>query len=237
MTSTLKKLFSALSVIGAMMLVTEVILAAVFYFGGFITKQKVTDIVKVIQGQLQTPPEKQAEEKTPQTPLDIKRSEQLQKAVALWEKEKKVQEDNIEAAKEAAESMRRELETVRAEIDARRSELDSRIAAFNAQKAAEIAAEKDARFQEAVKTYGQMEPKDVAELLYDLPDKEVVRYLRAFKTALRAEVLTEIKKVDETKGPRVPGGSRMNRAAKLQEILSGGYAEPPAETASAAATN
>ncbi|MCD6404444.1 MAG: hypothetical protein J7M19_01300 [Planctomycetes bacterium] len=237
MKSTLKRLFSALSVIGAMMLVTEVILATVLYFGGFVTKQKVTDIVKVVQGELQTPSEEEVKEEAPQTPLEIKRSDQLEKAVALWEKEKKAQEEDIDTAKEAAESMRRELETVRAETDARRRELDSRIAAFNTQKATEIAAEKDARFQEAVKTYSQMEPKDVAELLYDLPDKDVVRYLKAFKTTLRAEILTEIKKVDKKEQPRVPGDGRMNRAAALQEILSGGYAEPPAETASAAATN
>jgi len=236
--SLFEKVLQPLSLVAAMILVSEVILAAVFYYSGTVTKEKVADIVKVVQGSLVSPPEPPKDEaeaaavKAKQLPVEVKSQDQLEKAIADWGKLRKDEEAALASEKQAVESMARELDGVRAELDTKEKGLRKRTADFDAAKAAADVAAKDQGFLEAVKTYSVMEAKDVAKLLNGLDDAVVVRYLRAFKTPLTAEVLTELMKIDEQNPPTA--GQKINRAARLQEIISGVQAAPPRAAVAAA---
>ena len=200
---------------------------------GVITMQKADDIVKVIQGELASPPETGADQEAARTPREIKSEEELKRVVREWQKERERQEDDLRARKEAIDSMQRELENVRVAIDMRQQEFDKREADFQAARAAELAAAKDEGFRATVTRYEKMEEKDVAESFYGLADDDVLKYLRVFKPSFGAGVLTEIKKIDEES----PGWQRdrPNRAARLQEILAGGWTAPAARAAEMAA--
>jgi len=213
------KLLQVLSLVAAMIFASQIVLAVVLYFAGVLTCQKAADVVKVVQGRLVSPPEEPAKVERALEPYEIKSQQELQQAVADWQTSKKQQEDALAAERQAIESMKRELETVRLELDAKETQLQKRTADFESAKAAEDAAARDKGFQDAVATYSAMETKDVAQLLYGLTDDVVVRYLKAFKTGFRAEVLTQIKKFDEQYEPAAPG--KINRAARLQEMIRG----------------
>ncbi len=217
MKKLLKGLFSALSLVGALVLVTGLVLAAVMYFSGAITRGKVEDIVKVVQGELASPPAEEAAEEVQPTALTIQSEEELKKAVAAYEKQKAAREEKFRLHKEAIDSMLRELSTVTAALDKRATELSEREAAFEAARAAQAAAESDEGFRAAVAAYAKMDPKDVAGLLYGLTDDEILRYLRAFKTSFSAEVLARMKRLDEEKHPE----QELNRAARLLEKFHG----------------
>jgi len=246
MKSLFEKILQPLSLVAAMILVSEVILAAVFYYSGAVTREKVADIVKVVQGSLVSPPEPPKDEaeaaaaKAKQAPVEVKSQSQLQKAIADWDKLRRDTEASLASEKQAGESMARELDGVRAELDTREKNLRKRTADFAAASAAADAAARDQGFLEAVKTYSAMEAKDVAMLLNGLDDAVVVRYLRAFKTPLTAEVLAELMKIDQQNPPAagqqnpLAPGQRINRAARLQEIISGGQAAPPQAAVAAA---
>lgn len=227
---------SAMDVIGliaTLIIISIAIVIVVIVFAGVLTARKGEDLAKVMSGRLATPIEAVTPvETTVATPLEIKTQEELRGAVEEWNRDREAQVEEIAAQKDALNSMRRELETVKSELDAQHRDLQARIKAFEEAKTAEEAAAGDAAFVEAVKTYGLMDAKVVAELLYGYGDREAVRYLRAFKTNFRAEVLTEIKKIDDTNPMGLTRGS-VNRAAKLQEILSGGAVDmaAPATTA------
>ena len=234
MKSLITKLIQTLSLVAAMILLTQIILVAVLYFSGTVDDRKVSDIVKVLQGSLVSP-DQVAVEETPAvlSPIEVRSQEELEKAVADWERARIAQEDTLGAEKEAVQSMARELETVRVELDAREKDVAKRIAAYETAKAAQEAAASEQGFIDAVATYNAMKARDVGELLYGLDDTTTVRYLRAFKTDMRASVLTEIKKLDDQNQPGRPA-SVANRAARLQELLSGGEAVTTAAAAVAA---
>jgi capsule polysaccharide export protein KpsE/RkpR len=213
--------------VAAMILVSEVVLAAVVFLSGAVTPGKAADVVKVLQGSLASPPEAALPEVKPKEAPKSESQDELQAAVAEWEKTRKAQEDDLLAQKQAVESMSRELENVRAELDAREKSLRDRTGAFDAARAAEEAAARDQGFLDAVAGYNAMESKDVAGLLFGLDDPTVVRYLKAFKPAFRAEMLTEIKKIDDKSQPP----SVVNRAARLQELISGDSVAATAEAA------
>ncbi|MHC4711938.1 MAG: MotE family protein [Planctomycetota bacterium] len=217
MKKLLKGLFAALSLVGALVLVTGLVLAAVFYFSGAITRGKVDDIVKVVQGELTSPPAEEVAEEVQPTPRTIQSEEELKKAVTRFETQTVVREESFRLQKEAIESMLRELSTVTAALDKRATEISQREAAFEAARAAQGAAERDEGFKAAVAVYQKMDAKDVAGSLYGLTDEEIVRYLRAFKTSFSAEVLAKMKRLDEEKNP----GQELNRAARLLEMFHG----------------
>ncbi len=231
MKSLITKLIQTLLLVAAMILASEIILAAVLYLSGTVDSRKVSDIVKVLQGALASP-DKAPVEETPVvlSPIEIRSQEELENAVADWERARIAQEDALASEKEALQSMARELEAVRSELDAREKDVEKRTAAFETAKAAQEAAARDQGFLDAVATYNAMKPRDVAELLYGLDDTTTVRYLRAFKTDVRAAVLTEIKKLDDQNQPGRPADV-LNRAARLQELLSGGEAVTTAAAA------
>lgn len=217
MNRVLKGTLAALALIGALTLVTEVVLATVLYFAGVLTPQKALDLVKVIQGELASAPEEEAVEgEALAEPLEIRDEEELKEAVGRWRAQKAAEEEQLRSRERAVDSMLRELATVEQSIDARQGQIEDRIANFEAARAAEMAARNDAGFKRAVEHYSKMDAGDVAELLYGLSDAKILTYLEAFKTGLAAEVLTEIKKVDEKQG-----GRGLNRAALLQELLRG----------------
>jgi flagellar motility protein MotE (MotC chaperone) len=229
----LKRLLSALSLVGAMLLVSEAILAGVLFGAGVVTAQKAADIVKVIQGRLTSPPEVEIAEKAP---VEIGSEQELKNAVREWLDEKQVQESRIRAETEAVQSVKRELEQERATIDRRWRELEVRETAFEQARNAQIAAERDAGFRAAVERYEKMDARDVAQMLYTLTDEDILKYLRVFKSSVGAEILVEIKKIDEKAGPAAKAGAGANRAARLQEILAGGWTAPADEAAAVAAT-
>lgn len=217
MNRVLKGTLAALALIGALTLVTEVVLATVLYFAGVLTPQKALDLVKVIQGELASAPEEEAVEgEAAAEPLEIRDEEELKEAVGRWRAQKAAEEEQLRSRARAVDSMLRELVTVEQSIDARQDQVEDRIANFEAARAAEMAARNDAGFKRAVEHYSKMDAGDVGELLYGLSDAKILTYLEAFKTGLAAEVLTEIKKVDEKQG-----GQGLNRAALLQELLRG----------------
>lgn len=217
----LKGLFSALSLIGALVLITELVLVAVFYFSGALTTQKMNDVVKVVQGELASPPTEEEMEKAEPTPLEIKSEDELKEAVVAWLAQKEKQEQSLSEEREAVESMLRELSLVRVALDKRATELARNEQAFAEAVAARAAAEKDEGFKAAVAVYEKMDAKDVGDLLYGLTDEEVLRYLRVFKPSFSAEILARLKRIDDEKNPEQPGEVRLNRAARLQEMLHG----------------
>jgi len=215
----LKAAFSALALIGAMTLVTEIVLAGVLFATGVITPRKAHDLVKVVKGELASaaPEEDVENDRAGAEQCEIESEEALKAAVGRWRKQKAAQEDILRERERAVESMLRELATVEQSIDSRQEELEARVAAFEAERAAAVAAERDEGFARAVEHYTKMDARDVAELLYDLDDATVVRYLKSFSAGFAAEVLTEIKEVDEREG----GREAVNRAALLQELMKG----------------
>jgi len=230
MKGALQNAVRALMLIATLILASEVILAVVFYSGGIVTRDKAADLVKVLQGKLVSPPEAPVKVEAPKKPVEIKTEEELRAAVAEWRKSKAEQEGALAAEKDSVASMKRELENVRQELDSREQALKRDVAAFDRDKAAEEAAAKDRAFLAAVATYTAMKASDVAQILSSLPDEKAVRYLKAFKTGFAAEVLSQIKKLDD-QNPPPPGQAA--RAVRLLEMLSGDQA---AVTVSAAAT-
>jgi hypothetical protein len=211
---------SAVSLIGAMTLVTLLVAVAVFYFNGTITPERIDDTVKVFRGELASPPEvaEGEEEEVSPGPIEIKKEEELKNLVANWSRERKAQEDELRSAGEAVEAARRELAIERLSVDKERQELAVRKAEFEEVVAARIASEKDAGFKMAVERFEKMDdPKIVGELLADYTDDEALRYLKAFKAGYSADVLKAIKKLDDAAQP----GAEINRAARLQQLLSG----------------
>ena len=235
-----KRFVDIMGLVALLLVASVVAVAAVLAATGTVSKTKISDVVKVVRGELSTSPD--AEEPKAEDaagvaaapPVDVKSQEELRQAVIEWEKDRRAQEEAIKAAGDALQSMRRELDAVRAELDARQKAFDARVTAFEEAKAAEEAASVSQGFQEAVNTYAQMEARDVAQLLYALPDLVVVRYLKAFKVNFRAEVLTEIKKLDEASPMELARGG-INRAAALQELISGGGTAATGEAADGAA--
>ena len=218
MRESVEKAVRTLSLAAAMIVVSEIILGAIFYFSGAVTGGKAGDVAKVLQGRLTSPPEEPQGAAKP--PLEVKSQEELQAAVAQWEKSRKQQEEALAAERDAVSSMKNELEKVRAEIDDKDKALRQQLAEFEDRKSAEEAAAADQGFKEAVATYSAMEAKAVADSLYRLDDPAVVRYLKAFKTAFRAEVLGEMKKIEAaSESPPSPGES--DRVGRLLEIISG----------------
>ena len=231
MNRVLKGTLAALALIGALTLVTEVVLAGVLYFAGVLTTQKAMDLVKGIQGELASAPEEAlVEGEVWADPLDIQDEEELKEAVERWRRQKAAEQEQLRLREHAVDALLRELAMVEQSIDARQGQIEDQIANFEAARAAEIAARSDAGFQRAVEHYTKMDAGDVAELLYGLSDAEIVMYIEAFKVSLAAEVLTEIKKVDEKQG-----GGGLNRAALLQELLRGEQVALATGTAASAA--
>jgi len=217
--SLLKSTMGIIALVGALILVSEIVLVGVLFAAGVVTETRIDDAIKVFRGELATPPSADQQAAEPE-PLEINTEQELRQAVARWREEKAVEQERLRTQEEAVASMLRELSAVRIAIDSRQRALETRESAFEAQLAARAAAEKDEGFQAAVGLYGKMEAKDVAELLYGLDDAEVLRYLKVFKASFAAEILTELKKVDEEKNPVLPDTVRLNRAALLQQMLS-----------------
>lgn len=238
MKQTVKALLSAATLVGALILVSAAVLVGALFYGGVITEQKVSDVVMVFKGDLASPVEDEVAEEEPSGPLEIKREEQLKKLVAEWQEQKSREEEELAARRDGLESVARELETVRLEIDTKVRKHQGEKASFERARAAEVAAAKEEGFLSAAERYSKMDAKVVAELLYGLTDEEILRYLRVFKTQFGAEILTALKKVDEESRPGAARGAmRLNRAARLQEMLGAGRIEPALETAAAAAGN
>ncbi len=230
MKGMLKGVLRVLTVSGAMLMLSLAVAAAAVYFGGIVNDEQVRDIARVVEGKLASPKEEPAAE-VQKTEAELKSEADLTAAVAQWKTERASQEQALESEKAAVEDMRRELESVRGELVVREEAFRKERAAYEVAKAAEEAAAQDAGFQEAVKRYAAMEAADVAELLYGLDDDTVLRYLKAFRTDKAAEVLTEVMKIDA----KAHGGGAINRAAVLQEMMSGGPAEAAAGAAVSAA--
>ncbi len=210
--------FSVLSLIGSLTLASLIVLGAVLYFTGVITPQKASDMVKVLSGELVGPVhDAAAGDEGYDEPLQLTSEEQLKQAVERWRTQRAAQEERLREKERAIEAMLRELVAVEGSIDNRQRQLEDSIAAFEAQRQARLAAQRDEGFARAVDHYRRMDARDVAELLYELPDQKVVAYLEAFTTGFAADILTEIKRVDEQHG--VPG--LINRAALLQELMKG----------------
>jgi len=210
-----------LTITAASLFVVLLLTGAGLYAGGIVTNQKISDMVKVLDGGLQSPIEStDAVAAQAKDGIEADGGREHQALVEEWQKEKKSEEEALAARKDAIDAMARTLESVRAELDAREQDFRSRVDAFETAKAAEDAAEKTAGFQEAVKTYSKMDSEDVAKNLYSLQDEEALRYLKALKVDIRASVLTEMQKIEEEKNPG--GVQGPSRTAKLIEMLSGG---------------
>ncbi len=220
MKGAIKSVVSVVSLILALVLVSQIVLAAVLYGTGVIDQKKIADVVKVFEGELASIEEEVPEE---EVPLEIDSEKELLAAVANWRKRRAEEEEAISLQKTSVLAMLRELESVKTTLGVGWGTLEAERKAFEAQRDARLAAERDEDFKASVERYVKMgDAKVVAELLYGLGDDEIMRYLRAFKTALAAEILIEIKKVDEDTGPAPqPGQFRLNRAALLQQMLSG----------------
>ena len=221
MKGAIKSVVSVVSLILALVLVSQIVLAAVLYGTGVIDQKKIAAIVKVFEGELARVEEEEVPEE--EVPLEIDSEKELLAAVANWRKRRAEEEAAISLQKTSALAMLRELESVKTTLDVGWGTLEAERKAFEAQRDARLAAERDEDFKASVERYVKMgDAKVTAELLYGLSDDEIMRYLRAFKTALAAEILIEIKKVDEDTGPAPqPGEFRLNRAAHLQQMLSG----------------
>lgn len=215
-----KSVLSIVSLVLALVLVSQIVLVVVLYGTGVIDQKKIDDAVKVFRGELASIDE---EEEAPEEEarVEIDSEKELLAAVANWRKQRAAEEEALSLRKESASAMLRELESVKVTLEASWRTFDAEREAFEAQRAARLAAERDENFKASVARYEKMDSKVTAELLYGLSDDEVLRYLRAFKTSLAAEILTEIKKVDETARPAPPGEFQLNRAALLQQMLSG----------------
>lgn len=74
-----------------------------------------------------------------------------------------------------------------------RKQFEAKLAALEAreQEATRLAADKG--FQDALKLYGTMKPKQVKEVFATLPDDVVVRYLRAMESRDASKVIKEFK--------------------------------------------
>jgi len=232
-----KKVFHVLVLLAALLFASELIVAALLYFSGTVDRRKTGDLVKVVRGKLESEAPAEAEEAKAgeRTEMEIQTERELERAVENWQNQRAEQEREIAEAREALESMRRELERDRAEIDAKWEQLIAERNSYEEQMARELAARQAEGFKRAVETYSQMDAEDVAKLLYGLEDEKVVDYLEAFKTRFAAEVLTEMTEIDQKAQPRAPGEGRVNRAARLQQMISGGDADPAPERPETAA--
>jgi flagellar motility protein MotE (MotC chaperone) len=95
------------------------------------------------------------------------------------ERQVRSQNDLVENAKAQLKLEREQFEKDRAALEARQDE------------AAQLASDKG--FQEALKLYGTMKPKQLKDVFATMPDDDVVRYLRKLESRQVSKVLAEFK--------------------------------------------
>ncbi len=223
MKATLAKLVGLLLVMfaaGFLAIVAGVVLTLSM---DWVTDAQIDDMVSILKGQTLAPPEvPEVKEEDLEVPREREALEAARNARQAQEELCKRIELEIERKKAELQTARQDARQIITELDKKLKELTAETKQFEAAKLAyrdSLASEGLKKLKEALEN---MSEKEAAEMLYDYDITTAVKLLRAFKKDKRGDVLSQILKLDKTRG--LPVG----RAAQIMKLL-----EDPAALASA----
>ncbi len=220
MKATLVKLVGLLVVMfaaGFLVIVAGVVLILSM---DLVTDAQFDDMVSILKGRTLAPPE--VKEEDLEVPREREALEAARNARQVQEELCKKIELEIERKKAELQTARQDARQVITELDKKLKKLTEEAKQFEAAKLAyrdSLASEGLKKLREALEN---MSEKEAAEMLYDYDITTAVKLLRAFKKNKRGDVLSQILKLDKTRG--LPVG----RAAQIMKLL-----EDPAALASA----
>lgn len=119
----------------------------------------------------------------------------LKQARSQLEAEQKRFESEMKERKRTIQTKEAELEARDKQLLAKEEEFSKRQEQFEAQKKAWMTAQDDQRVRANVRRFAEMEPKDVAEILVEMSDEDIKRYLAKMPADVSAPVIIELKKI------------------------------------------
>lgn len=193
-----RKAFKAAMWLSLAVTVLVVASAAIMYYKGMFTEERTQNAVLALKGV------KPVEKDHVQAPVDDfadavrKQNDIMEKTLVFEEKMLKM------------EKLESELNTKATQIEQERNKLRADIALFEEEKTKyrmyiedTLSKMGEANFESNVKIYAKMDAVETADILSTLSSRSAVLYLRAFKEAYSAEVLTEMRKAAKEKATEV----------------------------------
>jgi len=212
-------IFPVVRTICAFVLLAEVIAVAFLFMTGTVTTDKVVRAFKLMVAKEEEP--KAVEEKIEGPFASVTTSLELADAVKKAQQDFETREAKLRKREVELKQLKAEFARFQDEVKKDRAALQKMRAQFEADLKAYIDRTKSQGFEEAVAIYQKMSPVDVATILLAKPEQdmmEVVELMRAFKSSFVAEVLTEMKRIEEEKA--VTGGQ--TRAARILALIRSG---------------
>jgi len=211
-------LLGPLGLVFFFILVAEIIAGAALLLSGATTADKVVAGFKLMVA-------KEEKKETKAEPegifAGVTSSLELADTVKKAQKDFNSREAKLRERADELKQLKTEFTRFQADVKDERAALDVKRGNFEAQVKEYIERTRATGFQEAVGIYQKMEPQDVANMLLVKPETEmiqIVELVRAFKPSFLAEVLTEMKKLEEQKG-QIMGETRTARI--LSKIRAG----------------
>ena len=206
MAKIIKKAFLAFSSVIFTVLVLAVIIS---FSAGLVTREKAALVADVLKGKvtsdmLKAPSAgKAAEEEL--RPADYRRK---------IEQEMELKELTLNRKEEQLTRMAADIEIQRKDVEQKEADFDRMRKDFIALQEKQKKEAGDAGFKKAVAHLEGLEAASAAETIYQFPEEEIVRYLKAFDDDYASEVIEGMKVIERRTG-QSPGAGRMSRVARI----------------------
>ena len=212
-------LFGVAGTVCAFIVIAEIIAAAFLFLTGATTVDKMIGGFKAMIAKKKKP--EVAEEKIEGPFTGVTTSLELADAVKKAQEDFSSREAKLSKRQEELRQLKSEFTRFQGEVKSDRAELKNVREQFEAQLKAYLDRAQAKGFEEAVAVYQKMGPEDVAAILLGKPEEDilkVVELMRAFKSSFIAEVLTEMKRLEEEKSQT----AGETRAARILALIRSG---------------